>query len=122
MAPTFRLARWGTPRLLIPASAVYVVWRLLPYLMLLAFVSALLSRRRGGRRRSPGLGLAVFGLIGAYLGLRRQERNWGPSWHPCEQCGQPIERPSRAHYCSQACRRYARIRREAAAIAEEVPF
>jgi hypothetical protein len=36
-------------------------------------------------------------------------------WHPCAQCGRPIEAPSRAAYCSPACRRYARLERDAAA-------
>jgi hypothetical protein len=34
-------------------------------------------------------------------------------WHPCAQCGTPIEEPSRAAYCSHACRTYARLERAA---------
>jgi hypothetical protein len=34
-------------------------------------------------------------------------------WHPCTQCGRPIEEPSRAAYCSHACRTWARLEREA---------
>jgi hypothetical protein len=34
-------------------------------------------------------------------------------WHPCAQCGRPIEEPSRAAYCSNACRTYARLKRDA---------
>jgi hypothetical protein len=34
-------------------------------------------------------------------------------WHPCAQCGHPIEEPSRAAYCSHACRTYARLERDA---------
>jgi hypothetical protein len=34
-------------------------------------------------------------------------------WHPCAQCGHPIEQPSRAAYCSHACRTYARLERDA---------
>jgi hypothetical protein len=36
----------------------------------------------------------------------------GP-WHPCAQCGRPIDAPSRAAYCSPACRGYARLERDA---------
>jgi hypothetical protein len=34
-------------------------------------------------------------------------------WHPCAKCGRPIEEPSRAAYCSHACRAYARLERDA---------
>jgi hypothetical protein len=33
-------------------------------------------------------------------------------WHPCAQCGHPIEEPSRAAYCSHVCRTYARLERD----------
>jgi hypothetical protein len=117
------LARRAAPRLLLAflaGLALYLLWQALPYVALLAAALAALRRRRRGGRSS--FASALLGLLAAYLGLRRQGRSWGPSWHPCEQCGAPIDRPSRARYCSQACRRYARLRREAAAIADEVPF
>jgi hypothetical protein len=121
-----RLVRWATPRLILPAAGLYLIWLALPYLLLLGVLLVLVSRhRRDSRRRRRGIGVAelVIALVAANYGLRRQGRGFGPSWHPCEQCGHPIDKPSRARYCSEACRRYARLRRAAAAPElEEVPF
>jgi hypothetical protein len=67
------------------------------------------------RRRNRVLSLALLGLLfGAVVWLWQELRNvpHGP-WHPCAQCGAPIEVPSRAWYCSPACRRYARLERDA---------
>jgi hypothetical protein len=44
------------------------------------------------------LGLAIFGLLTRSVA--------------CAQCGAPIEAPSKAWYCSPACRRYARLERD----------
>jgi hypothetical protein len=114
------------PRLFLPGVGLYLIWLALPYLLLLGVLLVLVSRLRGGsRRRRRGTGVAelAIALVAARYSLRRQGRGFGPSWHPCEQCGHPIDRPSRARYCSEACRRYARLRRAAAAPElEEVPF
>lgn len=67
------------------------------------------------RRPNRLLSFAVMGLIvGAVLWLW-QELSGTPHgpWHPCAQCGAPIEAPSRAWYCSPLCRRYARLERDA---------
>ena len=66
-------------------------------------------------RRSRLLSLALFGLLARALLWSWQELRGLPHgpWHPCAQCGAPIEAPSRAWYCSPACRRYARLERDA---------
>jgi hypothetical protein len=119
------LARWSTPRLVLPALALSLLWLALPYLLIALVLIVVLSGRRGGRRRrSRGVPLVeLVALVSAIYGLRRQGKSFAPSWHPCEECGAPIDRPSRANYCSAACRRYARMRREAGGpTLEEVPF
>jgi len=123
----FRLTRWAIPRLLLPALALYLLWQLLPYLLLLLALTSLASRVGGRRQRGRGTGLRVaelaLALLAAWLGLRRHGRTFGPAWHPCEQCGAPIDKPSRARYCSEACRRYTRLRHHAEAPEwDEVPF
>jgi hypothetical protein len=121
-----RFVRWATPRLFLLGAALYLIWLALPYLLVLGVLLVLVPRlRTGSRRRRSGTGLAALAiaLVAAQYGLRRQGRGFGPSWHPCEQCGHPIDKPSRARYCSQACRRYARMRRAAAEPElDEVPF
>jgi hypothetical protein len=74
---------------------------------------AALQERRPRRRSLP---LSVLqhvwdAVVWSWRQLHRQPR---PGWHPCEQCGFPIEPPSRARFCSAACRRYGRLRRLAA--------
>jgi hypothetical protein len=69
------------------------------------------------RRRSRLLSLALLGLLARAVVVRLwQELRGLPhgNWHPCIQCGAPIEAPSRAWYCSPACRRFARLERDAA--------
>jgi hypothetical protein len=68
-----------------------------------------------GRRRNRLLGVALIALLArAVLWLWQELRNLPHgTWHPCLQCGAPIEEPSRACYCSPACRRYARLQRGA---------
>lgn len=66
------------------------------------------------RRRSRVLGLALLGLLArALVWLWQELRNvpHGP-WHPCAQCGAPIEAPSQAWFCSPACRRHVRLERD----------
>jgi hypothetical protein len=63
------------------------------------------------RRRSRVLSLALLGLLARALVWLWQELRNVPHcpWHPCAQCGAPIEAPSKAWYCSPLCRRYARL-------------
>lgn len=70
---------------------------------------------RHSRRHSRLLSLTLLGLLArAAVWLWQELRNLPHSeWHPCAQCGAPIEAPSRAWYCSPACRRYARLERDA---------
>jgi hypothetical protein len=65
--------------------------------------------------RSRVLSLALLGLLARAVVWLWQELRGLPhgQWHPCAQCGVPIEAPSRARYCSPACRRYARLERDA---------
>lgn len=67
------------------------------------------------RRRARLLSLALIGLLARAVVWLWQELRGLPhgQWHPCAQCGAPIEAPSRAWYCSPACRRYARLERDA---------
>jgi hypothetical protein len=67
------------------------------------------------RRRTRLLSLALLGLLVRAVIWLWQELRGLPhgQWHPCTQCGAPIEAPSRAWYCSPACRRYARLERDA---------
>ena len=70
------------------------------------------------RRKHPRLlGVALAGLLARSLvWLWRDLQNLPQGdWHPCAQCGAPIEVPSQAWYCSPACRRYARVERDARA-------
>lgn len=72
------------------------------------------SRRSASRKGLIAVAFeSTLALLLSAFGLARQGRRIGPSWHPCENCGAPIEKPSRAAYCSQACRRDANIRARA---------
>lgn len=83
-----------------------------PALLALAAVEWKHSRRR---RRLGTLALALL-LARAVLWLWRDIRAVPHGhWHPCAQCGRPIEAPSRAAYCSHLCRTYARVERNAQA-------
>jgi hypothetical protein len=81
-----------------------------PWLLALAAVEWKRSRRK------RLLALTLIGLLAhAVVWLLRDLRGAPHAdWHPCTQCGAPIEAPSRAWYCSPACRRYARLKRHAA--------
>jgi hypothetical protein len=67
------------------------------------------------RKQSRLLTLALVGCLARAVVWLWQELRGFPhgKWHPCAQCGVPIEAPSRAWYCSPACRRYARLERDA---------
>lgn len=67
------------------------------------------------RRPNRLLSLAVLGVFSRTVVWLWQELRNLPhgEWHPCAQCGAPIEAPSQAWYCSPACRRYARLDRDA---------
>ena len=83
-----------------------------PWLILLAAVEWKTGPRR---KRLLGLALATW-LLWATVWLWRDLRGVPHGrWHPCAQCHAPIEEPSRAWYCSPACRRYARLERDAEA-------
>lgn len=66
-----------------------------------------------GHRRL--LAIAILAALGRALVWLWQELRSHPHrrWHPCAQCGFPIEAPATAWYCSPACRRYARLERDA---------
>jgi hypothetical protein len=88
-----------------------------PWLLALAAVEWKLS---GRRKRLLGLALASL-LLHAVVWLWRNLRGVPHGrWHPCAQCGAPIEEPSRAWYCSPGCRRYARLERDADAFDPEI--
>lgn len=85
-----------------------------PWLLLLAAVEWKTAKPRQHRRL---LGLAVANQLWRLLAWLWRELAGAPHrpWHPCAQCGRPIEAPSRAAYCSHACRGYARLERDAQA-------
>lgn len=67
------------------------------------------------RRRSRLVTLALVGCLARAVVWLWQELRGLPhgQWHPCAQCGAPIEAPSRASYCSPACRCYSGLERDA---------
>jgi hypothetical protein len=69
-----------------------------------------------GRRRERLRSLALALLLLRALAWFWRDLRGVPHgrWHACMQCGAPIEEPSRARYCSHACRRYTRLARHAA--------
>jgi hypothetical protein len=83
-----------------------------PLLLLVAAVEGMSSKRK---REPVGLTLTVaLARAVAWLWRELHEQPHG-RWHPCSQCGKPIEEPSRAAFCSHACRSYARLERDAQA-------
>jgi hypothetical protein len=68
-------------------------------------LKARLGIRSTGSHRTRTLLEFVLTAIGGVLVGRL-------TTHPCGQCGRPIGAPSRAEFCSPACRRYARFERE----------
>jgi hypothetical protein len=112
------LRRWLTRhrRELATGTALLLVTALLVTLGPLLLLVAALEWKHG-RRRGSLLGAALAGMmIRAVVWLWQDLRNLPHGdWHPCAQCGAPIEGPSRAWYCSPGCRRYARLERDARA-------
>jgi hypothetical protein len=72
--------------------------------------------RMHDRRRKRLVGLMLASLFMRALAWLWRDLFGMPHgrWHACLQCGMPIVAPSRACYCSTACRRYARLERYAA--------
>jgi hypothetical protein len=69
------------------------------------------------RRRKRLLTIALLAHLGKAAVWLWSELCGAPhgTWHPCAQCHRPIEDRSCAAYCSHACRRYARLERDAQA-------
>jgi hypothetical protein len=84
-----------------------------PALLALAILESVAQK---GRRRTPVALTIAAGLARAVTWLWRELHHQPHGrWHPCTQCGKPIEEPSQAAYCSHACRSYARLERDAQA-------
>lgn len=109
----WRWLSWHRYRLAAAAALIGVGAALLftgPVLVAVAAVEWKYSRRPN---RLLSLAVAAL-LLRAVVWL--WEELWGTPhgrWHPCAQCGVPIEAPSTACYCSPWCRRYARLERDA---------
>jgi len=108
----WRWLRWHRPQIATAAGLAGLVVSLLAIPVLL--IGAVFEWKYR-RRRSRLISLAVAGLLVRAVAWLWQELRGLPHgrWHPCAQCGVPIEAPSRAWYCSPACRRYARLERDA---------
>lgn len=94
--------------LLFAVATLWVVmlpWRILVKLYL---------PRRAGRTHSKVILEALVGVALGAFGYRLSRGRLTPAWRPCENCGAAIDYPSRAAYCSAACRRDANIRQRAA--------
>ena len=99
---------------LITALSALVALLVLASPLLLA-VGAMEWKR--GKKRQRIIGLLLIALLirtARWLWCELRGVPHAP-WHPCAQCGRPIEEPSRASYCSQACRAYTRLERDAQA-------
>jgi hypothetical protein len=80
-----------------------------------ALVLSALIERKQGRRRTASARILRLQLRAIAWTWRKLRGIAARGWRPCEQCGYPIEPPSRARFCSAACRRYARLDRLTAA-------
>jgi hypothetical protein len=106
----WRWLTWHRYQLAVATGLVLVAIVLLFVAPMLLALGALEWKARHRRL----LGLAILGLLGRSSVWLWQEL-WGMphgQWHPCVQCGSPIEAPSKAWYCSPLCRRYARVERD----------
>jgi len=83
-----------------------------PWLLVIALIE---HRYGGAKRRRRLIGLACIAVLAYAARWLWREMHGIPhrAWHACAQCGRPIEAPSRAAYCSHACRTYARLERDA---------
>jgi hypothetical protein len=94
-------------------SALALLLITAPFLLALALIEWKLEPRKRRKPRLIGLLLIDQQLSACrWLWCELHDLPHRP-WHPCAQCGKPIEVPSRASYCSPACRTYARLEREA---------
>jgi hypothetical protein len=78
---------------------------------------AILERVAHKRRCKTSVALTIVARLARAVTWLWRELHDQPHgrWHPCTQCGKPIEEPSRAAYCSHTCRSYARLERDAQA-------
>jgi hypothetical protein len=104
-AHRYQLALSGA---LVLVSALFVA--VAPSLLVISAIEV----KRSSKRKRLLAPLLIQELIKAAVWLW-QELHDAPHkpWHLCAQCGRPIEEPSRAGYCSHACRSYARLERDA---------
>jgi hypothetical protein len=108
--PLWRWLSWHRYQLAAAAGLFFATAALIAVAPLLLAVSALEWKR--GHRRVLGLALLSLlttAIVWLWRGLHGLPRE---PWHSCVQCGAPIEEPSRAEYCSPACRHVARLERE----------
>ncbi len=87
------------------------IWHLAAAVVAARFAWVVIRAKLGIRKtRRSGKSLWEVGfasLAGYLFGARRRDG------HACLQCGHPIAAPSRAMYCSPACRKYAALERAA---------
>jgi hypothetical protein len=107
----WRWLTWHRYQLAVATALVLVVVALLSAAPLLLALGAVEWKARHRRL----LGLALLGLLVRSIVWLWRETLGVPHgrWHPCAQCGAPIEAPSKALYCAPLCRRYARLQRHA---------
>jgi hypothetical protein len=84
-----------------------------PVSLLAVAIERQVHHRRRRRRQLWSVLLFVFLLRTAHSLWRSLRRIPNRPWHPCAQCGKPIQAPSRAKYCDNVCRKYARLERAA---------
>jgi hypothetical protein len=103
-------------QLALAASLILTIGALIivtPILLAIALIEARHADNRRRRYRPYGV-ISIIALATAVRWLWDELRD-APHrpWHPCTECGRPIEEPSRAAYCGHACRSIARLEREA---------
>lgn len=103
---------------LVAALGLAAVWLFSWPFRLMSRMAGVGSARREHRTMIALAVESTAALVLSALGLRRAGRRIGPSWHPCEECGQPIDAPSKAAFCSESCRRHQSIRRRAQIISD----
>jgi hypothetical protein len=116
----YRASRWISAHryhITLGAGLVFTLALLIfatPILLVIALIESHQAANNRRRRYQPAALIAFVTLLMAARWLW-QELHGMPHrpWHPCAQCGRPIEEPSRAAYCSHACRTHARLERDA---------